>query len=135
MGANQISHVFLLNFHADVCAHNCLTYTLVVVAEEMVKCIIYFKLYLYCTTVCIAYKKMFIPWMCCAMGRRGGSVGRALDLRSKDSTDWRFKSRLRQEHKKHLWELFWVKNVALTHCQCAQPLCVHACIRMIMYTR
>ena len=35
-------------------------------------------------------------------GRRGGSVGRAADSRSKVTKDRRLEPRLRQEHKKHL---------------------------------
>ena len=38
--------------------------------------------------------------------RRGSSVGRATDSRSKDPKDHRFEPRLRQEHKKNLWEFF-----------------------------
>ena len=41
-------------------------------------------------------------------GWRAGSVGRAYDSRSKDP---RFKHRLRQEHKKKMWEFSRVKNV------------------------
>ena len=32
-------------------------------------------------------------------------------------------------------EFFQAKNVVLTRCRCAQPLCVYARIRMITYTR
>ena len=49
---------------------------------------------------------------------RSGSVGGALDSRSKEL---RFESRLRQEHKEKLWEFFRVKiNFVLTRCRCAQ---------------
>ena len=60
----------------------------------------------------------------------GGSIAWASDLRSKDP---RFEHR--QEHKKNLWEFFWVKNVVLTHCRCARLLCVYARVRMITYAR
>ena len=53
---------------------------------------------------------------------RGGSVGRALDSRSKGP---RLEPCLRQEHKKILCEIFQIKNVVLTRCRCAQPpMCI-----------
>ena len=60
----------------------------------------------------------------------GGSIGRVLNSRSKNPG---FKPCPRQEHKKNLWELFWVKNVVLARCRCAKPLCVYARMRMITY--
>ena len=63
---------------------------------------------------------------------QGGSVGRALDLRSKDR---RSEPRQRQQHKKQFWEFFRVKKIVLTHYRCAQPLCVHAHIRIVTYAR
>ena len=59
-------------------------------------------------------------------GWQSGSIGRASDSRSKGR---RFDSR--QEHKKKYY--FSVKNVVLTRCWCAQPLCVYAHTTMITY--
>ena len=57
-----------------------------------------------------------------------GSVGRVSDSRSEDP---RF--RARWEHKKNLWEFFWVKNCyAVLLLVCPTPR-VYAHIRMIMY--
>ena len=61
----------------------------------------------------------------------GGSVGIASDSRSKDP---RFEPRLRQEHKKNVWDFFRVKNTVLTRCRCAQPPCAYRRMRLIMYS-
>ena len=61
----------------------------------------------------------------------GGSIDRASDSRFYDISDLSFNPI--GDHKK---KFFQVKNVVLTHCQCAQPLCVllyYARIRMITY--
>ena len=63
----------------------------------------------------------------------GGSVGRATDSRSKAL---RFKPRLLQEHKNKLVRVFPSQECRADLLSLPnQPLCVHACIRMITYTR
>ena len=65
-------------------------------------------------------KRKFMNWWHVIYGTHN-----LVDLRSKD---WRFQPRQCQEHKKNLWEYFWVKNAVLTCCQCAQLpsiLCTH----------
>ena len=60
---------------------------------------------------------------------QGGSISRALDSESNDKG----LNPIRSTRKN--CEFFRVKKVVLTCCRCAQPLCVHAHTRMIIYAR
>ena len=54
------------------------------------------------------------------------------DLRVRTSTPYAFNILIFQDK---ICEFFQVKNVVLTCCRCAQPLCVHACARMITHDK
>ena len=56
------------------------------------------------------------------VGWRGGSIGMVVSDSRSELEDPKFEPS--QEHKKNLWEFYWVKNV-LTHCRCSwTPVCI-----------